>query len=173
MVASPVNQSRRAALFGSTFARTGPTRPPWTDEERVAEACTRCGDCITACPENVLKTGQGGFPEFTPNEGTGMCTFCGACADACAASVFDLGREVPWSLTVSIESSACLAHAGIHCSSCREACDENAIRMEPRIGGPSLPLITETKCTGCGACVGICPGQAVSLRNPQNLEMTG
>jgi len=57
----------------------------------------------------------------------------------------------------------CLARAGITCMACRDACPEAAIAMRPRIGGPFLPVLDEDICTGCGACVAPCPGQAISL----------
>ncbi len=173
MVAKKIDQSKRAALFGGVSAHTRPIRPPWTDEERLADACTRCGDCMSACPERVLVAGQGGFPEFNPGQGTGACTFCRACVEACDAPVFDPARITPWSLIVHIENISCLAHAGIHCSSCSDACDEDAVQMRPRIGGPPLPTLSEAKCTGCGACVGICPGQAVTLFESNNPEVLG
>lgn len=168
MGANAINQSRRAALFGGGAARLHAIRPPWTDEDRIADSCTRCGDCIDACPEGVLVAGQGGFPAFDPLQGSGVCTFCRACAEACAAPVFDLGRTVPWSTRIDIDTASCLAHAGIHCSSCNDACDDDAIGMKPRIGGPPLPQLADAACTGCGACVGVCPGRAISLLEAQS-----
>ncbi|MBO6520855.1 MAG: ferredoxin-type protein NapF [Rhodospirillales bacterium] len=158
-----IDRSRRALLTGAQGKLPTPIRPPWTDEGRVIEACTRCDDCIDTCPEGVLKAGQGGFPEFDPHSGAGACTFCGVCAAACTADVFDVSRDVPWRLNLEIESAACLAHAGVHCSSCYDACDDDAILMPARVGGPPLPEGNATRCTGCGACVGSCPGAAISL----------
>lgn len=57
----------------------------------------------------------------------------------------------------------CLARAGIHCRSCGDACPEAAIRFRPRLGAPPLPEVGPARCTGCGACVEVCPAGAVSL----------
>lgn len=159
-----LDHTRRGLISGKLKADRLPHRPPWTTEDCVVGACTRCNACLLTCPEGVLKTGQGGFPAFDPSLGTGLCTFCGVCAAVCPADVFDLTLPRPWALVAEIENGKCLAHAGIHCSSCRDACDEAAIRMPSRIGGPPLPEILDDRCSGCGACSGVCPGAAVSLK---------
>jgi ferredoxin-type protein NapF len=60
-------------------------------------------------------------------------------------------------------SDDCLARAGIFCMSCRDACSRQAIRFYPSIGGAFLPEMVASACTGCGACVAPCPGQAITL----------
>jgi ferredoxin-type protein NapF len=60
-------------------------------------------------------------------------------------------------------SDACLAHVGVVCEACGDACPERAIRFSLRHGGPPLPSLDEDRCTGCGACVPICPIGAISL----------
>jgi ferredoxin-type protein NapF len=60
-------------------------------------------------------------------------------------------------------SDACLTHAGVVCQACGDVCSEQAIRFAPRPGGPPLPILDEHRCTGCGACVPICPARAISL----------
>jgi ferredoxin-type protein NapF len=60
-------------------------------------------------------------------------------------------------------SDACLAHAGVVCQACGDVCPERAIRFALRRGGPPLPTLNEDRCTGCGACVPICPVGAISL----------
>ena len=165
-----IDRSRRGLLSGKGVAHPAPIRPPWTDERRIAESCTRCDACVHVCPEGVLTHGQGGFPIFDPALGSGACTFCGVCAAACDEGVFDLTRTPPWTIAPTIETTACLAHAGIHCSSCKDVCDENAVGMVLRIGGPPVPEILSEKCTGCGACVGVCPGGAIKLCDEEPLE---
>ena len=60
-------------------------------------------------------------------------------------------------------SDACLARAGVVCQTCGDACPERAIRFALRRGGPPLPGVDEDRCTGCGACVPVCPVSAISL----------
>ncbi len=155
--------SRRSFLRGNMHREPLPMRPPWTDEQLLVETCTRCDECITACPENVLLRGDGGYPAFDPKQGSGMCTFCGDCAKACKHNSFDASRTPAWSVCADIAQSSCLAESGIHCETCRDACDHAAITMKYRIGLPPSPVITVEACTGCGACIPVCPADAVQL----------
>ncbi|MEQ8603190.1 MAG: ferredoxin-type protein NapF [Marivibrio sp.] len=159
---APVDHGRRALLRGRP-AGPPPVRPPWTDEARLADACTRCGACLSACPEDILVAGSGGLPAVDFHAGGGECIFCHACVDACPEPVFEAERDPPWRLSVTIAQDRCLPHAGVHCEACRDACPEGAIRFAPRLGGPPTPEILPERCTGCGACVGVCPEEAVAI----------
>jgi len=103
----------------------------------------------------------GGLPslDFSQSE----CTFCGECAQACPEPVF-LAERVFRLPVVAAISDDCLAQRRIACQSCAEACSEQAIRFRPRMGGPFVPELDGAKCTGCGACLNICPADAISLR---------
>lgn len=58
--------------------------PPWAAAyARFIDLCTRCGDCLRACPGGILVSGAGGFPNV--GFGHGACTFCGDCVRACEA----------------------------------------------------------------------------------------
>lgn len=155
--------SRRAFLRGPRPVPEAP-RPPWTDQGRVAEACTRCDACIKACPEGVLTRGDGGFPAFDPRAGRHGegCTFCGACAEACPEPVFSATDRPPWDLTAAV-SDGCLAEQGVACQSCGDACMPRALRFPPRLGAPPKPVLDTAACTGCGACVPRCPSRAITL----------
>ena len=59
---------------------------------------------------------------------------------------------------VAVIGDGCLAEAGIVCRSCGDVCPEVAIRFRPRIGLPPQAIVNEATCTGCGECVGTCPG---------------
>lgn len=153
------DRSRRSLLQGRL--RPPPAlRPPWAlDEARFVDACTSCGKCVAACPEQVLVCGEGGLPVFDPR--LGECSFCGDCATACGDAAFIATAETPWNLRARV-GDACLAANGIVCSSCRDACGETAIRFPPTRAVP-LPQVTAERCTGCGACVPTCPTNAISL----------
>lgn len=57
----------------------------------------------------------------------------------------------------------CLANQNVVCRSCGEACEAQAIRFSPRIGGAALPSLDAARCTGCGDCLPVCPNSALSL----------
>lgn len=151
--------SRRQFLRGDLSGRKAPLRPPWAlTEDAFLAACTRCGDCIKVCPENILMLVRG-YPEVRFSQGE--CSFCGKCRDACRPHALKAeGR--PWSLTAQV-AATCLAYRDIVCRSCGDVCGEAAIRFSPRLGGSALPEILADRCTGCGACVSACPAGAVTM----------
>lgn len=153
--------SRRGFFRGRPRAKAE-IRPPWAlPAGQFGDRCTRCNDCLGACPEHILVVSDGGFPavHFT----RGGCTFCGACVDACKPQALRRAQDqAPWSLTAVI-GPACLPRHGVECRSCGDFCDARAIRFAPRIGGSPLPEIDRERCTGCGACVAPCPVTAITM----------
>jgi ferredoxin-type protein NapF len=159
--------SRRGFLRGRLQADRGEDiRPPWAIGASTFElACTRCGACVEACPQTILKPGDGGFPRVDFK--TAGCSFCGDCVAACEPQVLrrpDGGP--PWSLRVSV-SPACLPQHGVECRVCGEICEANAIRFRPRLGGVPIPEVLADPCTGCGACVAPCPAGAIAMESVQ------
>ena len=139
-----------------------PPRPPWAlAEPDFIDACTRCGECIVACPRGILEKGDGGYPVVSfARQG---CDFCGACDRACAPRVIDrVARPRAWSWK-AVPDGRCLAERRVECRICAEACDARAIRMVPRIGSVAQPKVDGAACTGCGQCVAPCPANAVRL----------
>ena len=146
--------SRRQLLKGSPRPADFRPRPPGVTVASLGE-CTRCGDCVWACPEGVLGLADDGVV-LLPDRGE--CTFCGTCAEVCEEPVFAVDLSMSHTFVISND---CLVQAGITCMSCRDACPEEAISMQPRIGGPFLPVLNQSACTGCGACVAPCPADAI------------
>ncbi len=155
--------NRMQFLRGGFSAKEMPVRPPWSlEEDRFITQCTRCSDCVSACPQHILVTGRGGFPQvdFSRNE----CLFCGDCVRNCTTGALQPNLTLaPWSLQPVIEAS-CLAQQGVECRVCSEVCEARAIHIRLRVGGPGLPEVNGEDCIGCGACVAGCPSRAIRLQ---------
>ena len=156
--------SRMQFLRGDIAGRATPSRPPWALLETLFTArCTRCGDCLSACPTGILHKGRGGFPQVDFSRGE--CLFCADCTDACTpAALQKLPGRAPWALKASLDTETCIAFQGVECRACADPCEPRAIRMRPRIGGVALPEIELSACTGCGACYAPCPVQALRIQ---------
>lgn len=165
---------RRAFLRGrSPRIEPDTIRPPWAlGASLFTEKCTRCDECIKACPEKIIGRGDGGYPEI--NFKKGECTFCAKCFDACEMGAFislPVGKEgassiqsaKPWRLEVNI-TSKCLSLNAVVCRTCGDNCDEQAINFKLQLGGISEPQVELDDCTGCGACVPVCPVNAVQIK---------
>lgn len=154
----------RRSFFRRLSGRQAPLRPPYAlDEAQFLEACDACGECITACPEEILLADGLGRPrvEFS----AGHCTFCDLCAQSCTRGAFRAKdeRERPWN-AVAVVSENCLEHRGIACRTCELGCEPMAISFSPRPGGINHLQIDSEQCIGCGACVALCPVNALQVR---------
>ena len=157
------NPIRRQLLRGDTGARRLPLRPPWAVAEPLfIDACSRCGDCINQCPEVILIKGSGGFPEVDFSRGE--CTFCGDCVKNCQTDALQQFEQLPpWNYHATI-SDACITHKQVVCRSCVEQCEPEAITLTPQPGGVGTPELDSERCSGCGACVSVCPSQAIQIQ---------
>jgi ferredoxin-type protein NapF len=140
-------------------------RPPWSLAEiHFIKHCTRCGECLKVCPEQILVSSRGGFPQVDFR--VGECTFCAACAERCPSDALDIQRSInaaPWAVKAQVKDN-CLALRGVVCRTCGEQCEVAAIRFRQCIGGVAQPELSVSQCTGCGACFAPCPVQAIELK---------
>ncbi len=168
-----MEEGRRAFLQGRRPSRAeAPFRPPWAiAEPRFLVLCSRCDDCIDVCPTRLLSKGAGGFPEADFNGA--HCSFCGDCRQACQSGALNRAPQAsPWNLRVLI-GDLCLPRRGVECRSCGEHCETGALRFRPRTGGPALPEMDASRCTGCGACVAGCPTRAIAMVRPPVISTQG
>lgn len=134
-------------------------RPPGAiDERSFLAGCTRCGECISACPVGAIVLAPAKFREAA---GTPMidphrspCVMCAdtPCISSCEPEV--LRAEQPLQMGVAwVQTMACLAHTGTFCTVCSERCPvDGAIEVHD-----GKPKIREGVCTGCGVCASVCP----------------
>ena len=142
-------------------------RPPGAvGEIEFMAGCTRCGDCMSACPVQAIVPAPGRFLEAaaTPmiDPLTSACIMCPdmPCITACGPGV--LRRDIPVKMGVAlVQTGNCIAHLGGQCTSCSERCPvPGAITVEA-----GRPVINEPRCTGCGVCAMVCPApnKAISV----------
>lgn len=127
--------------------------------------CNSCdGCCLPVCETGVIRLhpqdhSLAGAPwlDFS----VAHCTFCGKCADACPQiELPPTDAERPSIGFAEIELARCLSYTGVFCISCQGGCEYQAIQRD-RL---SRPQILPDVCTGCGACVSICPVKAINVR---------
>jgi ferredoxin-type protein NapF len=163
-----MDASRRGFLLGRRRPAFSPAvsvlRPPGAlPEAAFLTACTRCAKCVEKCPTGIVVMRDGELPQI--DFSAGECTFCGECIAACTDGALrrDAGQVCPPLTLRAHIGSACLAQRNEVCRLCGDRCAARAIRFRPQLGGAALPEVTAAQCTGCGACVAVCPTQAVVM----------
>jgi ferredoxin-type protein NapF len=161
--------SRRQFLRGNVTGRSTALRPPWAmGENDFVSRCDQCAECISACPSRLIEADNDGFPRI--NFLKGECDFCTACARACGTGALayrDNPEQVIWSLAASIEAE-CIAYQGVVCRICGENCEAAAVQFVPVVGRGLLPRVEVERCTGCGACISVCPVKAIRMGPAEN-----
>ncbi len=152
-------------------------RPPGAIAESLfLDTCTRCGDCISACPHDAIVLAPerfrtaAGSPMLSPLDAP--CRMCvdTPCINVCAPKALRLvPGESPFQMGIAyIKTSDCLAHQGSFCSVCVERCPiEGAITITA-----GKPKIMANKCTGCGICHHVCPSPWNAILVMPELERT-
>ncbi len=165
-----------------------PVMPPGAGNlTAFKDACTACHACIAACPENIIKPasfeyGIDGIMLPTIRYNNGSCRYeCNTCSQTCPHGALEhISLEIKQRTRIALatyDPETCVVMTdGFKCGACSRNCPTGAITMEVRSfsEGKSLPVINESKCIGCGACMEACPampkaitihGVAVQTRN--------
>ncbi len=142
-------------------------RPPYAlPELEFLLACTRCDDCVSSCPYQVifkLPAARGAQVASTPaldllNKACHMCEDW-PCVRACESGALHMPRleedeqaQLPFMAKALINTETCLPYHGPECGACASACPlENAMSWQME-----KPTINPEVCTGCALCREAC-----------------
>ena len=135
--------------------RTDWLRPPGAVEESMfLDRCTRCGDCLPACPYGSIKADPAtGYPVLFANESP--CFLCDdfPCIAACATeALLPVADRTEVRMGVAVVNRAdCTADQG--CRFCIAKCPVEALSIDFE---DPYPVVDKEKCVGCGICEQVC-----------------
>ncbi|KAA3613391.1 MAG: 4Fe-4S dicluster domain-containing protein [Planctomycetota bacterium] len=158
-------------VLPATPSGPGPRRirPPGAlAEPDFLKACTRCDDCLKACPAQCIVHVPGGHadagtPVIIP--GVRACVVCSdlACTHVCepgALLPLDQARQMSIGLA-TVQRQHCLAFQEGECQICLDVCpiQPKAIELDGK-----RPRVLASVCTGCGLCEERCPTQPKAIQ---------
>lgn len=171
---SPVDRSRRGFFTGSFFTREGREQvkkqltrngpvPPGLARSISADNCLNCeGNCAKICPQEIISLHAENhdlknqpFLNFKFNN----CTFCYDCNRACPVFTVDKEHTKGELGKAELNTQSCYAWLDIICMSCMNVCPDKLIKFSKK----RKPSIQLDSCTGCGACIRICPATAIRI----------
>ncbi len=167
-----------ATRIGAARGESAPLRPPGSVAEgQFAGQCLRCGNCIRACPTQIIApdTGVAGFAGLlapTIHYTHKYCLEnCYACTQVCpsgAITRLELEQKRRYIIGEAlVDGSICFVTLGTKdCDVCERSCPYSAVKIfwdEERYA--AYPLVDTKKCNGCGACEVACPtGKTKAIR---------
>lgn len=167
-----------AALAARRFAagRLAVRPPGAADEARMAGLCVRCGNCVRACPEGIIRpdlgsTGAIGWMTPVVRFDPGYCLeSCRECVRVCpTGAISSLTLEEKQRVVIGtavLVKSECLGWAkSEHCMVCQDYCPYEAVRSVVH-NYVTCPEVDELACRGCGACEVSCPAgrRAIAIK---------
>lgn len=142
-------------------------RPPGAIAEKsFVDVCSRCGNCVKACPAQCIKIDPSGAlgagaPYIDPD--AMPCVVCDGlvCMRDCPS-----GALIPTALglldmgTARWDSATCVRHRGQDCTICIDQCPIGSVAIELRAGRVH---VIDDGCIGCGVCQHYCPTTPKSI----------
>jgi ferredoxin-type protein NapF len=163
-----------AERIGAARGERAPLRPPGAvEEKRFAGLCTRCGNCVRACPSRIIHpdTGQAGVAGLlAPTiryEKKYCLEDCRACTLVCpsgALQEMSLERKRKYVIGEAlVDGSLCLLALGQKdCDACERACPFDAVHIKwDENQYLAYPVVSTDRCNGCGACEVVCPAEKI------------
>ncbi len=151
-------------------ARNVPILPPGAAGLHFFESrCTGCQLCVSACPNQVLRTLDTGKGMLQPTLSFehGYCRVnCVACSAVCPTGAIrpitpaekastQIGRAY-------VRPERCIVTTDkVKCTVCSRNCPPGAITLVGE-GELKMPVVDNERCTGCGACEYLCPSRPLA-----------
>jgi polyferredoxin/NAD-dependent dihydropyrimidine dehydrogenase PreA subunit len=167
-----------SGIPGTVPPDEGFLRPPGAlSEDAFLSACSRCGQCVSVCPTQVLSPvgpdmglAMLDTPRFvTSKKYWRYCTLCGACDRACPTGALASVPKPQMRMgTAVIDPAKCFGWLDGGGVCYLNTCPSKAVYFDE----PHRPYIDEDKCVGCGYCVWMCPGYAVKVVSRGEIRRT-
>ncbi|MDB4582006.1 4Fe-4S binding protein [Draconibacterium sp.] len=151
-------------------------RPPASLPDRLFNTlCVRCGNCIKACPTNIITHYSGKesltawmTPEVTFKNGGYCkqdCNLCGTVCPSGSISPFTIpAKQTLFMASVEIGLDKCLLTQQTECDRCKAVCSYSAIEIVQTDSFLIMkPVVDFLKCVGCGACAVVCPADTIKM----------
>ena len=155
--------------------RETPITPPGSlSAKNLAQHCTACQLCISACPNQVLRP-SGGLNNFMQPETSyerGYCRpECTKCSEVCpTGAIKPITKEEKTAIQIGhavwVAENCIVNSDGQKCGNCARHCPTGAIQMVPKDANDpkslQIPVVNTERCIGCGACENLCPSRPFS-----------
>jgi ferredoxin len=164
-----IGAASAAAVRSARASVPRPLRPPGAiDELEFPGLCVRCGNCVRACPAQIIA------PDLGHHGLAGLLTpvvrfeksycreDCVQCTTVCpSGALARLSVEEKAAVRIGlprVDMNVCLLGNERECSECKRWCPYDAVRyVFSEAEYTLIPEIDPKKCTGCGACEVACP----------------
>ena len=155
--------------------RETPLTPPGSLSARnLAQHCTACQLCISACPNQVLRPSSdlSNFMQPITSFERGYCRpECVKCSEVCpTGAIKPITKEEKTAIQIGhavwIADNCVVNRDNQKCDNCFRHCPTGAIQMVAKNPddkkSPKIPVINTERCIGCGACENLCPSRPFS-----------